>query len=223
MIDSVSVQYQFDEFSIQPVLSIIHQHKFCERSGWRSGNSPCPSIAAIQIFWILLMYAQINNFHQFSRNLELICLSAAPQNWHNTQGPTDIRGIASKAMILAGGQKGSKTIENIFKAFFYLANTFAASCIANDRTEKKSTAKLNVNKRTISENGAQSHNGELAVLLYWSPQQGNHFESAVDVFISCTGLKSKKDKMRLVGHRWGVLPAKQDAHLDIRQVKWTPW
>lgn len=66
----------------------------------------------------LLMYAQINNFHQFSRNLELICLSAAPQNWHNTQGPTDIRGIASKAMILAGGQKGSKTIENIFKAFF---------------------------------------------------------------------------------------------------------
>ena len=75
-------------------------------------------------------------------------------------------------MILAGGQKGSKTIENIFKAFFYLADSFAASCIAalgrngNDRTAKKNTAKLNVNKRTISENGAQSHNGELAVLLY---------------------------------------------------------
>lgn len=31
--------------------------------------------------------------------------------------------------------------------------------------------------------------------------------------------KSKKDKMRLMGHRWGVLPAKQDDHLDIRQVK----
>lgn len=170
----------------------------------------------------LLMYAQINNFHQFSRNLELICLSAAPQNWHNTQGPTDIRGIASKAMILAGGQKGSKTIENIFKAFFIWLTVLRPPALPTTELQRK-TPPSYVNKRTISENGAQSHNGELAVLLYWSPQQGNHFESAVDVFISCTGLKSKKDKMRLVGHRWGVLPAKQDAHLDIRQVKWTPW
>ena len=33
-----------------------------------------------------------------------------------------------------------------------------------------------------------------------------NLESAVDVFISWTGLKSKKDKVRWVGHRWGVVP-----------------
>jgi len=68
-------------------------------------------------------------------------------------------------MILAGGQKGSKTIENIFKAFFIWLTVFRPPALPTTELQRK-TPPSYVNKRTISENGAQSHNGELAVLLY---------------------------------------------------------